>query len=484
MTRRCWITARARRSRHRTEDSGAPSGTVGTLVSNLVDFASPAGQLDNVSELDSGALLGIAVMAADTTNGTWYFSTNNGSSWNALGTVADNNARLLAADANTRLYFQPNADYYGTLATAITFRAWDQASGSNGTLADTTSNGGTTAFSTATDTASLVINPVADTPSVTNATTNEDTQTTSGLVISRHVADAMEVTHFKITGISNGTLYKNDGTTQISNGAFIIFAEGNAGLKFTPTADFSGNGSFTVQASMSNGDAGLGGGTVIATITVNAVNDAPVITSNGGGATANVSISENLTAVTTVSSTDIDGGTPSYSLAGGADVALFSIDSSTGALSFLAAPNREAPSDADVDNLYEITVQVSDGNGGIDTQAITVTVNDVDEFDVTAPSDSDGSANAVNENAANGTTVGITASASDADATTNTITYSLTDDAGGRFTIDANSGVVTVANGTLLDREAAASPQHHGPRDLGRRFHGQHELHDQPERRR
>jgi len=48
------------------------------------------------------------------------------------------------------------------------------------------------------------------------------------------------VTHFKITGISNGTLYKNDGTTAITNGTFITFAEGSAGLKFTPTANFSG----------------------------------------------------------------------------------------------------------------------------------------------------------------------------------------------------------------------------------------------------
>ncbi len=341
--------------------------------------------------MDSGALLGIAVTAADTANGSWYYSTNNGTNWNALGAVASNNARLLAADANTRLYFQPNANYHGTLATAITFRAWDRTSGTGGALADTTSNGGSTAFSTATDTASLVINPVADTPSVTNATTNEDTQTTSGLVISRNAADGGEVTHFKITGISNGTLYQNDGTTQISNGAFITFAQGNAGLKFTPTTDFNGSGSFTVQASISNGDSGLGGGTAGATITVNAVNDPPVITSNGGGATADVSMSENLTAVTTVSSNDIDGGTPSYSLAGGADVALFSINSSTGALSFLAAPNREAPSDADLDNVYEVTVQVSDGNGGTDTQAISVTINDVDEFDVGAVTDSDAS---------------------------------------------------------------------------------------------
>ena len=75
---------------------------------------------------------------------------------------------------------------------------------------------------------------MADTPSVTNATTNEDTQTTSGLVISRNAADGAEVTHFKITDITNGTLFQNDGTTPITNGDFITFAQGNAGLKFTP----------------------------------------------------------------------------------------------------------------------------------------------------------------------------------------------------------------------------------------------------------
>ena len=43
---------------------------MGTLVSNLVDFAVPDGQVDNVSDVDSGALLGIAVTAADTANGS------------------------------------------------------------------------------------------------------------------------------------------------------------------------------------------------------------------------------------------------------------------------------------------------------------------------------------------------------------------------------------------------------------------------------
>src|SRR5262249_38698388 len=45
------------------EDPGAPSGAVGTPVASLVDFASPSGQVDNVSDADSGAVLGIAITA-------------------------------------------------------------------------------------------------------------------------------------------------------------------------------------------------------------------------------------------------------------------------------------------------------------------------------------------------------------------------------------------------------------------------------------
>jgi len=52
------------------------------------------------------------------------------------------------------------------------------------------------------------------------------------------------------------------------------------------------------------------------------------------------------------------------------------------------------------------------------------------------------------EGAANGTAVGITASSSDVNG--GTITYSLVDNAGGRFAIDGSTGVVTVADGTLL----------------------------------
>src|SRR5262249_47218543 len=75
------------------------------------------------------------------------------------------------------------------------------------------------------------------TPSVTNATTNEDVQTTSGLVVTNNSSDAGTTTHYKITAITNGTLFKNNGTTQINSGDFITKAEGAAGLKFTPDAN-------------------------------------------------------------------------------------------------------------------------------------------------------------------------------------------------------------------------------------------------------
>jgi len=202
----------------------------------------------------------------------------------------------------------------------------------------------------------------------------------------------------------------------------------------------------------------LGNGTLswaTATVQIAGVNDAPVITSSGGGATATLGVDENSTAVTTVTASDADdGATQTYSIVGGADAARFTIDATTGALSFIAAPNSEAPTDSDSDNVYDVTVRVSDGVS-FDDQAIAATVNDVNEFAVTTPSDTNAAANAIDENSAVGTVAGVTAHAGDADATNNTITYSLTDNAGGKFAIDATTGVVTVAG--AIDREVDAS---------------------------
>lgn len=146
------------------EDAPAPTGAVGTLIDALVDLNPPAGGRDNVTDPDTGAVTGIAITAADATNGLWHYSTDNGSSWNSLGAVANNNARLLAADGATRIYFEPNDDYNGNLPAAITFHAWDQYGGVNGGLADASATGGATSFSTATDTAALDVTPQNDPP--------------------------------------------------------------------------------------------------------------------------------------------------------------------------------------------------------------------------------------------------------------------------------------------------------------------------------
>lgn len=136
-------------------DSGAPSGSVGTTISNLIDGVVPAGGLDNISDPDGVVAIGIAITAADSSNGTWYYTI--GGSWNALGAVSNSSARLLASNVNTRIYFQPNPSFTGTINPAITFRAWDQTSGTNGGTADTSTNGGTTAFSSVTDTAAITV---------------------------------------------------------------------------------------------------------------------------------------------------------------------------------------------------------------------------------------------------------------------------------------------------------------------------------------
>ncbi|SDE13005.1 VCBS repeat-containing protein [Salipiger thiooxidans] len=118
------------------------------------------------------------------------------------------------------------------------------------------------------------------------------------------------------------------------------------------------------------------GGTDVATVTVTVTgeNDAPVLV-----VPETVSVDEGTLAIDAgISASDVDGETLSYALSG-SDAAQFTIDAATGALAFAGAPDFELPRDADGDNSYEITVTVSDGNGGSDSADLGVTVADVDE---------------------------------------------------------------------------------------------------------
>jgi hypothetical protein len=119
-------------------------------------------------------------------------------------------------------------------------------------------------------------------------------------------------------------------------------------------------------------------------------NNVPQITSDGGGATASALPAENQTFVTDVDATDPDvDDTLTYSISGGADQAAFTIDSSSGVLSFASAPDHENPSDQGIDNAYAVTVRASDGTL-TDEQAITATVHNVNEFSPVIVSDGGG----------------------------------------------------------------------------------------------
>ena len=100
-------------------------------------------------------------------------------------------------------------------------------------------------------------------------------------------------------------------------------------------------------------------------------NSAPVITS-----AAAFTSPENRSLVATITATDANANPLTYAIAGGADAALFTIDAQTGLLRFVSNPNYEAPADAGANNVYDLTVSVSDGIAPPVTQAITVSVTD------------------------------------------------------------------------------------------------------------
>ncbi|GKS68322.1 hypothetical protein W03_03260 [Nitrosomonas sp. PY1] len=140
------------------EDAGPPSGAVGSLVSAWTG---------GITDVDSGAAKGLAITGSNETNGTWYYTTNGGTTWTTVGTVSPTSALLLSDTGSMRLYFAPNADYNGTSPGALTVRAWDQTSGTAGSKVSTASSGGTTAFSSATDIIDVNVTAVNEGPTFT-----------------------------------------------------------------------------------------------------------------------------------------------------------------------------------------------------------------------------------------------------------------------------------------------------------------------------
>ncbi len=126
---------------------------------------------------------------------------------------------------------------------------------------------------------------------------------------------------------------------------------------------------FSFLSACGGGDPAPGGGGV--------TNRAPSFTSASAQ-----SVTENSTGTAyTATANDPDGDALVFSISGGADAALFSITNG-GALSFLSAPDFDAPLDAGGNNVYNVTLQVSDGSATASLNLALTVTNVPDNFAV------------------------------------------------------------------------------------------------------
>ncbi len=157
---------------------------------------------------------------------------------------------------------------------------------------------------------------------------------------------------------------------------------------FESPADAGADNGYAVTVKVSNGEQS---DTQVLTVTVQDQDlEGPfpiAITSNGGGDTAAVSVTENGVAATTVTVSE-GGAAPRFAIVGGADAALFKINGATGALSFKAAPDFEKPGDAGRNNVYDVIVRAANGSV-TDSQSIAVTVTNVGNEVITGTSRAD-----------------------------------------------------------------------------------------------
>ncbi len=215
----------------------APSSIAGAENAPSI-FSSSQNSAITVADVDANGAIEQVSLA--TTSGTLWLGTTAGLSFiNGTqngqgllvftGTLANLNAAL------DGLQYVPAPDAYGVFALDVTQNDLGNT-GIGGSLS-------------ATKTVNVHVQPISYQPSITNTAAAENQQTSSGLVITPNPLDGSATGYYQITGIVGGSLYLNDGTTAITNGQFITFSQGSAGLKFSPAPNSLSAGGFTIEAS-------------------------------------------------------------------------------------------------------------------------------------------------------------------------------------------------------------------------------------------
>ena len=225
-------------------------------------------------------------------------------------------------------------------------------------------------------------------------------------------------------------------------GKFSINA-GTGEISVASALDYETASSYTLTVQAGDGNGGTATASVV--ITVTKVNESPTFDT----ASYAFSIPEDTAtggSVGAVSASDPDEGqSVAYSITAGNDAGRFSINAGTGEVAVASALDHEAASS------YTLTVQASDGNGGMDTATVVITVTKVNNPPVFG---SGTYAFTVSESATAGDVVGSVA-ATDSDAG-DELSYTITaGNEAGKFAIVSADGQVTVAG--ALDHATAAS---------------------------
>jgi serralysin len=230
---------------------------------------------------------------------------------------------------------------------------------------------------------------------------------------------------------ASGTAKQSSRIASSTGGGPVLLNDGRFGSGAAALGDVDGDGVVDLAVGAETDMTGGVGRGAVHVVFLRPGNQHPVFTSP-----AQVSVTENSTAAMTVTATDLDQPPQSvtFAIVGGADQARFNITSG-GLLSFNAPPNFEAPTDADGNNVYAVTVRATDGNGGVATQTISVAVTPVnDNFPVFTSPDTV----SVTENS----TGVFTVTASDADQPAQALTFSIIGGADqSRFNITAGGAL-------------------------------------------
>ena len=207
-------------------------------------------------------------------------------------------------------------------------------------------------------------------------------------------------------------------------------------LQTAAALNYENKNTYTATATVSDNKGGTD--SIVVTINVTDVNDAPVF-SDGTSTTRNVNENTAATNIgTPVPATDADtSDTLTYTLSG-TDAASFAIAATTGQL------QTKATLDYETKNSYSVTITVSDGKNGTDTITVTINVTDVNENVAPVFTDGATATRSIAENTIAGTNIGASVIATDANTsdanTSDTLTYTLSGTDAASFAIGATTG--------------------------------------------